>query len=1055
MESNLQIANILDSMTEGYIALDHEFCVLYLNMEAERLTGKQRELIVGNVLWSLFPCFIRTTTFMMLHKAMYDQTVEQYDEYDSNTNTWYSVHIHPAYHGLSVYIQDITDRKKAEQQIVLLTYYDGLTGLPNQRLLKERLKQIVTNMDAAQCSIAVMTIDLDRFKAINNTAGCDNGDRLMIAVSKRLASCMHHYDTLCRYEGDKFVVLLRKADRVKAEQYAKSILAAFQTSFLLGHEEFAITPSIGISFFATDGKDSENLIANSYTALRKAKEAGNSYQFYSADLNTNSNIVRDLRRAIERNELVVYYQPQVDIRSGEISGTEALIRWNHPERGVVPPDRFIPLAEETGLIIPIGEWVLKTACTQNKMWLDAGLPVMAISVNLSGKQFMDVHLVEKVKRILSETGLPPEYLALEITESIAMDVERTIKILEQLKQLGVRISMDDFGKGFSSLNYLKRFPIDTIKIDRSFVIDCMQDENDAAIVKTIIAMARSMQLNVIAEGVETSDQLAFLQESLCDEAQGYYFSRPLPAAELEQQIGHIQRVSKEVGNNRERTEQLWLEEQLRAAREDLQLTVHKQQGMTFKFKERDGRFYFTLCDGNLLRRMGFSPGQVVGKQLFDFLPNEHIDYISSYFKRAWLGEPNITFEGYLNEISYITSLSPVRRGGKIVEVIGTCSDVTELKRVESELRAAKEQLESFIENKKVVEEALRNREGQYRLITENMMDLIGLMDEEGKVIYASPSHENVLGYPVWQFEGSSAFEMIHPDDIPHVSDGFRLMLCERKPIQLEFRCKHSSGGWVILEANGSPVFTGKGDPVQFVVVARDITKRKQAEEQLHTSEKMAIVGQLAAGMAHEIRNPITTLKGFYSLMKTGLIKEQYFPVIEGEFSRIETIISEFLAFAKPQELVFKKTDLGEMIEEGTKFLESQTILRNIQLTFEKDEEQLPVLCDAKKMKQVLVHVLNNAMDSMPYGGDILIQAMQHDARRVKILVIDKGCGISEERLKKIGEPFYSTKEKGTGLGLMICDKIIREHRGMLTIQSEVDQGTIVTIVLPKASGNSA
>jgi EAL domain-containing protein (putative c-di-GMP-specific phosphodiesterase class I) len=410
--------------------------------------------------------------------------------------------------------------------------------------------------------------------------------------------------------------------------------------------------------------------------------------------NSAADMEKDLQGALDRNEFVVFYQPQIDLRIGKIVGNEALIRWKHPVWGFVPPEEFIPVAEKMGLIIPIGEWVVSTACRQNKQWQDKGFQPMVMSVNLSPLQFEETDLYDMIKAVIEETGLDPQFLDLEITESMTMDVERAILTLYRLKALGVSISIDDFGKGYSSLNYLKRFPIDSLKIDKSFVRDCTADINDATIVKTIISMAHNLNLSVIAEGVENGAHLVFLQQHLCNVAQGYLFSKPLPAEELEPKFTEIEKVLPEYGIETHHAERIWTEERLRAAREELQDTIRQQQGMTLKFSKIDGRFVHTFCDGELLYRLGFIPQQIIGRELQDFLPSDDATWKTAFYDRAWNGE-DVSYENFLNGIWYFASLRAIPRGGKIVEVIASCVDITPSKLSKEMAAAANEQIRSL------------------------------------------------------------------------------------------------------------------------------------------------------------------------------------------------------------------------------------------------------------------------------------------------------------------------------------------------------------------------
>jgi EAL domain-containing protein (putative c-di-GMP-specific phosphodiesterase class I) len=412
---------------------------------------------------------------------------------------------------------------------------------------------------------------------------------------------------------------------------------------------------------------------------------------------SKNKMIEDLKNAIIRDEFILMYQPQLDIRTSKIIGAEALIRWNHPKLGMIFPDDFIPLAEETGLIIPIGEWVIRTACRQNKMWMERLDLKMIISVNLSAVQFNDVHLVSCIKNILNESGLSPQYLELEITESMTMHIENTIHILKQLKELGVHISMDDFGKGYSSLYYLKRFPLDTLKIDRSFINECITDHDDAMIVKTVISMAHNLKLNVVAEGVETSEQLIFLQQNRCDSVQGYLFSKPVSPKELEDNILNIQNKVISNGISPEISEELITKGLVAKESDELIEIYRRQQGMIFKYKKENNRLIHTFADGELLYRWNMVPEQISGKELFEFCPKEFSVQASLYLERAWMGEENIFFMINIGDKFYFVTLLPIYHADKVFEVVGNVTDVTEFKKMESELRTVKNHLRYYIE----------------------------------------------------------------------------------------------------------------------------------------------------------------------------------------------------------------------------------------------------------------------------------------------------------------------------------------------------------------------
>lgn len=434
---------------------------------------------------------------------------------------------------------DITERKLAEGKIQYLAHFDSLTGLPNRALLHDRLKQALAAASRHKKKLSLLFLDLDHFKNINDSLGHDTGDLLLQAVGERLQKCVREGDTVSRLGGDEFVIVLLDIQASgNAAFVAQKIIDELAAPFSLGEHMLYVTSSIGISLYPEDGRNSDLLIRNADSAMYSAKTEGrNGYRFFTQDMNEHAlarlALGSDLRQALTLGEFRLHYQPQVSPETGKIIGMEALIRWLHPVRGMVSPVDFIPLAEELGLIVTIGDWVLREACRQNRAWQVQGLPPVPVAVNLSALQFLQHNLPEKIRAILEETGLDPRYLELELTESTFMhDAEQTIAMLHALKAMGLQLAIDDFGTGYSSLSYLKRFPIDKLKIDQSFVRHLASDPDDAAIARTIISMGHSLRLEVIAEGVETAEQLAFLETEGCDQIQGYYFSKPLAAEEF-------------------------------------------------------------------------------------------------------------------------------------------------------------------------------------------------------------------------------------------------------------------------------------------------------------------------------------------------------------------------------------------------------------------------------------------------------------------------------------------------------------------------------------------
>ena len=450
-------------------------------------------------------------------------------------------------------LNDVTETKRYQEALEFQANHDVLTGLPNRNLMQDRIRQAIVHADRYHTLVAVSLLNLDSFGLINDTLGRDNGDRILKELSLRISTTVRTLDTLARLAGDEFALVSfdhASEDAVSAE--LQRVHDALSRPFVVDGREIYVTASAGVVLYPQDGKDVEELLRNANAAMQRAKERGkDSLQFYAPEMNARIgerlDLYGKLRHALERSELLLHYQPQVNLRTGAVVGVEALIRWKHPELGMVSPGRFIPLAEETGLITSIGEWVLRMACAQNRKWQDAGIAPITVAVNLSARQFAQKDLVQNVARVLRETRLEARYLELELTEGMVMhNPAEAIVTLNALRDMGVQLSIDDFGTGYSSLNYLKRFPVHRLKIDQSFVRDITTDADDAAIVRAVISLGHTLNLKVIAEGVETAEQLQFLRLSACDEKQGYYFSKPLPVEDATKMLTDGKSLSLEV-----------------------------------------------------------------------------------------------------------------------------------------------------------------------------------------------------------------------------------------------------------------------------------------------------------------------------------------------------------------------------------------------------------------------------------------------------------------------------------------------------------------------------
>lgn len=452
---------------------------------------------------------------------------------------------HGDVNSLILVTRDITERKQSEELIHYLAYHDALTDLPNRRMYVQHLTKEIMQAKRFQSNMAVLFLDLDRFKDVNDSFGHDVGDMLLVEAAKRLKECVKPEDMVARLGGDEFTMLVSQLnDREEAAAVAEQIMNELQRSFTLNGQVLNISCSIGISMFPQDGDNAEDLLKRADTALYTVKSHGrNGYDFFDPSMEAKSLerilMENELRKALEQEQFQIYYQPKMDIITGTLTGMEALVRWVHPELGIISPNRFIPIAEESGMIIPLGEWILKEACKQNKLWHDQGYE-LKVSVNLSARQIYQRDLLTMIRETLAETELAPEWLELEITESIFVKMDEATIVLQQIRDIGIQISIDDFGTGYSSFSYIKSLPVDTIKIDASFIRDIHHNQESQAIVKAIVTIAQSLNMNVVAEGIELSDQVEALQQNGCGLGQGYLFSRPLATADFDRYLRNDQ-----------------------------------------------------------------------------------------------------------------------------------------------------------------------------------------------------------------------------------------------------------------------------------------------------------------------------------------------------------------------------------------------------------------------------------------------------------------------------------------------------------------------------------
>jgi len=539
----------LNSIGDAVLSTDIAGNVTYLNLVAEEMTGWSRQEAIGHPLVEVFRIVDGATRELapnpVAQAVRENKTVGlaanciliRRDGFESAIEDS-AAPIHDRggrVTGAVIVFHDVSAARATRQKMAHLAHHDFLTDLPNRILLSDRIENAIALARRHGKQRALLFLDLDRFKHINDSLGHPIGDKLLQSVAHRLVACVRGSDTVSRQGGDEFVILLAEIEHAKdAARSAEKILQALAAPHSIAGTELHVSASIGISIYPDDGRDAETLIKCADTAMYHAKDRGrNNYQFFTEDMNVRAVerqfLEGNLRRAVERREFVLHYQPKINLETGSITGVEALIRWRHPERGLIPPALFVPIAEDCGLIVPIGRWVLREACRQAQAWIAAGLPPLPVAVNISALEFQSKGFLEGVRAILEETRLNPGCLELELTESVLMPAGSPAPTLIALKALGLRLAIDDFGTGYSSLSYLRQFPIDTLKIDQSFVREITTGSLDDTIVSAIIGMGKTLKQSVVAEGVETGEQLAFLQRLRCNEGQGYHFSRPVSA----------------------------------------------------------------------------------------------------------------------------------------------------------------------------------------------------------------------------------------------------------------------------------------------------------------------------------------------------------------------------------------------------------------------------------------------------------------------------------------------------------------------------------------------
>ena len=528
--------NILDNITDGFFILDRDWTISYLNKSMANWVGKRKEDIIGTNLWKSFPEKIHTNFYTSYRKAMEERVPVTFEEYYEPTNEWLEVRLFPSDRGLIGYVNNISERKNYEKTIEHMAYHDYLTDLPNRRCFEQKLGKWLREAHRKQYSIAIITLDLDRYKHITDTLGYSIGDQLIKQLSTRLVLHIGQKGYVFHVGDDQFTITLHEPcnDNQSIEIIAQDIIQTIEEyPFHIHDNQLYLTCSLGICFYPQHGEDASSLLKNANIALNRAKQKSiNRYEFFNPVMDIDAfkkfSLEKDLRKAIEENHLEVYYQPRVCAKTGKILSAEALVRWNHAEWGMLAAADFIPLAEETGLIVPLSEWVEREVCSQLKSWHERGISLLPISVNVSAHRLLSKNFISTLKKNLEQAQLEGKWLEMEITEtSILDDQELADSTITEIKKLGIKISLDDFGTGYSSLAYLTQFKVDVLKIDKSFIRDVTTNQANASVVKTIIHLAHGLGMKVVAEGVETKEQLTFLEQQNCDETQGYLFSKPV------------------------------------------------------------------------------------------------------------------------------------------------------------------------------------------------------------------------------------------------------------------------------------------------------------------------------------------------------------------------------------------------------------------------------------------------------------------------------------------------------------------------------------------------